>query len=79
MTIEIDRIDADRLGRLIMIFELATVYAAALYDVDALNQPGVELGKVLAKRILPELTGTDEPAHDSSTNQLITRYRRLRR
>jgi glucose-6-phosphate isomerase len=52
MTIEIDRIDADRLGRLIMLFELATVYAAALYDVDALDQPGVELGKELTYGLL---------------------------
>lgn len=52
MTIEVDRLDAERLGRLIMLFELATVYAAALYGVDALDQPGVELGKELTYGLL---------------------------
>ncbi len=52
MTLAVDRLDADRLGRLIMLFELATVYAAALYGVDALDQPGVELGKELTYGLL---------------------------
>jgi glucose-6-phosphate isomerase len=52
ITIAVDRIDPDRLGRLIMLFELATVYAAALYGVDALDQPGVELGKQLTYGLL---------------------------
>jgi len=52
MTLGIDRIDEDRLGRLLMLFELATVYAAELYGVDALDQPGVELGKDLTYGLL---------------------------
>jgi glucose-6-phosphate isomerase len=51
-----------------------------VWGIDSFDQWGVELGKVLAKRIVPELTATDEPdlAHDSSTNALIRRYRRSR-
>lgn len=52
MTLSVDRLDAERLGRLIMLFELATVYAAGLYGVDALVQPGVELGKDLTYGLL---------------------------
>jgi glucose-6-phosphate isomerase len=52
----------------------------AIWDVDSFDQWGVELGKVLATRIAAEL-GAEEPAlaHDSSTNALLRRYRRLRR
>jgi glucose-6-phosphate isomerase len=48
-----------------------------IWDVDSFDQWGVELGKVLAQRIIPELEGRTEPAlaHDSSTNALIRRYR----
>lgn len=52
MTIEIDRIDAWHLGGLIMLLECATVYAAGLYGIDPLNQPGVELGKQLTYALL---------------------------
>ncbi|MBA3891228.1 MAG: glucose-6-phosphate isomerase [Gemmatimonadaceae bacterium] len=45
MTVQVDRVDANALGQLFMFFELATVYAGALYGVDPMNQPGVELGK----------------------------------
>ena len=52
----------------------------AVWNIDSFDQWGVELGKVLAKRIIPELESTGEPEykHDSSTNGLIKRYRRLR-
>ena len=51
-----------------------------IWDIDSFDQWGVELGKVLAKRIIPELESAGEPPleHDSSTNTLIRRYRRLR-
>ena len=52
----------------------------AVWNIDSFDQWGVELGKVLAKRIIPELESAGEPElkHDSSTNALIRRYRRLR-
>ncbi len=49
-----------------------------IFGIDSFDQWGVELGKVLAQRIIPELSGTGAPAHDSSTTALIERYRRLR-
>ncbi|MBV9890085.1 MAG: glucose-6-phosphate isomerase, partial [Rhizobacter sp.] len=51
-----------------------------VWDIDSFDQWGVELGKVLAQRIVPELTSATEPrlGHDSSTNALIRRYRRAR-
>jgi glucose-6-phosphate isomerase len=52
----------------------------AIWNIDSFDQWGVELGKVLAQRILPELEGPSESplAHDSSTNALIRRYRRAK-
>jgi len=52
-----------------------------MWNIDSFDQWGVELGKVLAQRIIPELESKSEPAvgHDSSTNNLIRRYRKLRR
>jgi len=52
-----------------------------IWDVDSFDQWGVELGKVLAQRILPELenAGEPEPGHDTSTNALIARYRKARK
>ena len=51
-----------------------------IWNVDSFDQWGVELGKALAQRIVPELEAVDEPAlgHDSSTNALIRRYRKLK-
>jgi glucose-6-phosphate isomerase len=51
-----------------------------MWDIDSFDQWGVELGKVLAQRIIPELESKGEPklGHDSSTNNLIRRYRKLR-
>ena len=48
---------------------------APIWGIDSFDQWGVELGKVLAKRIIPELHGDAELDHDSSTNELIRRYR----
>ena len=51
-----------------------------IWDIDSFDQWGVELGKVLAQQVIPELARVDEPAlsHDSSTNALIRRYRSLK-
>jgi glucose-6-phosphate isomerase len=69
------------LGMLVALYEHSVFTQGTIWDIDSFDQWGVELGKVLAKRIAPELTSEKEPAlgHDSSTNALIRRYRRLKR
>jgi glucose-6-phosphate isomerase len=69
------------LGMLVALYEHSVFTQGAIWDIDSFDQWGVELGKVLAKRIVPELESETEPAlaHDSSTNALIRRYRRLKR
>ena len=68
------------LGALIALYEHSVFTQGAIWDIDSFDQWGVELGKVLAVKILPELTSATEPAldHDSSTNALIRRYRALK-
>jgi glucose-6-phosphate isomerase len=68
------------LGSLVALYEHSVFTQGAIWDVDSFDQWGVELGKVLARRIIPELTSRDEPplSHDSSTNALIRRYRALK-
>jgi glucose-6-phosphate isomerase len=68
------------LGSLIALYEHSVFTQGAIWDIDSFDQWGVELGKVLAKQIAPELESADEPAlkHDSSTNTLIRRYRALK-
>jgi glucose-6-phosphate isomerase len=75
-----DRLTPHALGALVALYEHSAFTQGAIWDIDSFDQWGVELGKVLAKRIVPELTAAGEPAlaHDSSTNALIRRYRRLR-
>ena len=65
------------LGKLVALYEHSVFTQAAIWNIDAFDQWGVELGKVLATKILGELESKDEPslAHDSSTNALIRRYR----
>jgi glucose-6-phosphate isomerase len=65
------------LGSLVALYEQSVFTQGAIWGIDSFDQWGVELGKVLAKRIVPELQSADEPAldHDSSTNALIRRYR----
>ena len=66
------------LGSLIALYEHSVFTQGAIWDIDSFDQWGVELGKVLAARIVPELAGADGAlSHDSSTNALIERYRRL--
>jgi glucose-6-phosphate isomerase len=59
------------LGQLIALYEHKIFVQGIIWDIYSFDQWGVELGKVLAKKILPELEGTSEPAHDASTNALI--------
>ena len=68
------------LGELIALYEHRVFTMGTIWGIDSFDQWGVELGKVLAKRIEPELKATDEPdlRHDSSTNALIRRYRAAR-
>ncbi len=68
------------LGTLLALYEHSVFTQGTIWGIDSFDQWGVELGKVLAKRIIPELTSTDEPklAHDTSTNALIRLYRSLR-
>jgi glucose-6-phosphate isomerase len=69
------------LGSLVALYEQSVFTQGAIWDVDSFDQWGVELGKVLAKQIIPELASETEPGltHDSSTNALIRRYRSLRK
>ena len=69
------------LGKLVALYEHSVFTQGAIWGIGSFDQWGVELGKVLANRIAPELEASDAPAltHDSSTNALITRYRELRR
>ncbi len=75
-----ERLDPRTLGSLVALYEHSVFTQGAIWAIDSFDQWGVELGKMLATRIIPELQGAAEPAlsHDSSTNALIRRYRRLR-
>jgi glucose-6-phosphate isomerase len=68
------------LGTLVALYEHSVFTQGAIWDIDSFDQWGVELGKVLAVKIIPELTSVTEPAldHDSSTNALIRKYRELK-
>ena len=68
------------LGKLVALYEHSVFTQGVLWNIDSFDQWGVELGKVLAQRIIPELESATEPTlkHDSSTNNLIRRYRTLR-
>ena len=75
-----DRLTPAALGKLIALYEHNVFTQSIIWDIDAFDQWGVELGKVLAQRIIPELEGKSgtELAHDSSTNNLIDRYRKAK-
>jgi glucose-6-phosphate isomerase len=79
-TILAERLTPETLGKLVALYEHATFTQGVLWNIDSFDQWGVELGKVLAQRIIPELESGAEPAlgHDSSTNTLIRRYRAMR-
>ncbi len=74
-------VDPATLGRLVALYEHSVFTQGAIWDINPFDQWGVELGKVLAQRIVPELESAAPPAldHDSSTNALITRYREMRK
>jgi glucose-6-phosphate isomerase len=76
-TILAERLDPETLGKLVALYEHSVFVQGTIWGVNSFDQWGVELGKVLAKRIAAELTADAEPelAHDSSTNALIRRYR----
>jgi glucose-6-phosphate isomerase len=76
-----DRLTPATLGALVALYEHSVFTQGAVWGIDSFDQWGVELGKVLAQRIIPELASEAEPklAHDSSTNALIRRYRQAKR
>ena len=80
-TLLAERLTPQTLGALVALYEHSVFIQGVIWNIDSFDQWGVELGKVLAQRIIPELTSATEPQleHDSSTNALIRRYRRLRR
>ena len=77
-TILAERLTPETLGKLISLYEHYVFTQGAIWNIDSFDQWGVELGKVLAQRIIPELESKEGPSlgHDSSTNNLIRRYRR---
>jgi glucose-6-phosphate isomerase len=79
-TILAERLDPFTLGTLVALYEHSVFTQGAVWGIDSFDQWGVELGKVLAKRIVPELQADTEPElkHDSSTSALIRRYRQAR-
>ena len=79
-TILADRLTPEALGKLVALYEHSVFTQGAVWNIDSFDQWGVELGKVLAQRIIPELESPTEPklGHDSSTNNLIRRYRMRR-
>jgi glucose-6-phosphate isomerase len=80
-TILAEKLDPETLGKLVALYEHSVFVQGAIWGVNSFDQWGVELGKVLAKRIAGELGADAEPdlTHDSSTNTLIKRYRNARR
>ncbi len=79
-TILAERLDPFTLGTLVALYEHSVFTQGTIWGIDSFDQWGVELGKALAKAIVPELQAADEPelSHDSSTNALIRRYRQAR-
>jgi glucose-6-phosphate isomerase len=79
-TILAEQLTPETLGKLIALYEHNVFTQGAIWNIDSFDQWGVELGKVLAQRIVPELETKEEPklSHDSSTNTLIRRYRTLK-
>jgi glucose-6-phosphate isomerase len=77
-TILVERLTPETLGKLVALYEHSVFTQGAIWNLDPFDQWGVELGKVLAQRIIPELeTKTQlKLEHDSSTNNLIHRYRK---
>jgi glucose-6-phosphate isomerase len=79
-TMLLDRLTPEALGKLVALYEHSVFTQGTIWNIDSFDQWGVELGKVLAQRIIPELESKTEPKlnHDSSTGALIRRYRKLK-
>jgi len=79
-TILAERLTPETLGKLVALYEHSVFTQGVIWNIDSFDQWGVELGKALAQRIIPELEGKVPPRlkHDSSTNNLIRRYRKLK-
>ncbi|HJZ56889.1 MAG TPA: glucose-6-phosphate isomerase, partial [Gemmataceae bacterium] len=79
-TLLLDRLTPAALGKLVALYEHSVFTQGVIWGLDSFDQWGVELGKVLAQRIVPELEAAGDSAlkHDSSTNALIRRYRRMK-
>jgi glucose-6-phosphate isomerase len=79
-TILAARLTPETQGKLVALYEHSVFTQGAIWNTDSFDQWGVELGKILAKRIIPELESKEDPqlGHDSSTNNLIRRYRKLK-
>ena len=79
-TILAERLTPAALGGLVALYEHSVFTQGAIWNIDSFDQWGVELGKLLAQRIVPELESKDDPdlKHDSSTNTLIRRYRKMK-
>jgi glucose-6-phosphate isomerase len=79
-TILVERLTPETLGKLVALYEHSVFTQGAIWQINPFDQWGVELGKALAQRIMPELESKAEPAlqHDSSTNSLIRRFRKQR-
>jgi glucose-6-phosphate isomerase len=79
-TILADQLTPEALGKLVALYEHSVFTQGAIWHIDSFDQWGVELGKALAQNIIPELESKTEPGlgHDSSTNTLIRRYRKLK-
>jgi glucose-6-phosphate isomerase len=75
-----EKLTPEMLGKLVALYEHSVFTQGAIWNIDSFDQWGVELGKVLAQRIVPELESKTPPQlkHDSSTNNLIRRYRKLK-
>jgi glucose-6-phosphate isomerase len=76
-----ERLSPEVLGKLVALYEHSVFTQGVIWNINSFDQWGVELGKALAQRIIPEIEGPTEPNpnHDSSTNNLIRRYRKLRK
>jgi len=75
-----DRLTPEALGKLVALYEHSVFTQGTIWNINSFDQWGVELGKALAQRIIPELEAPSEPElkHDSSTNNLIRRYRQMK-
>jgi len=79
-TLLAERLTPETLGALVALYEHSVLTQGTIWNIDSFDQWGVELGKALAQRMIPELENADEPlpGHDSSTSTLIRRYRRFK-